>query len=450
VISNRHQVAAGLAGRVGAARRHGVGLERALAGRYFAHKAGDEHRVPNASHPLFAKILAEWLTDIASQGAREVSCWLSERPAESEDRETATAGQFVWEARATVAAWKQVLKSYPDLRIRLFLSTTTSEKYFRVLAETPPEVKIERACASWLERVPRVPRDLYVNALLDSYAAEGRWIATYDVPLGAYGRVDTPEYKVPCSSAHRIKDYLNQLHKRQWRGAYGMIAWDDRLRPGTIAKETYKFNIAALAEWSWNVGGRSEREFAAAWATQEGYENPEAVGEWAELMGPVEFDVYDSEYPVVYSWGRAVQLIEERRRPVLGEGLFRYYEARDAFDKKMSVCDQAYAIAGEFKNPYLANETRVVRSYIRLAKTIYEIAALVAAETLSSLGNQARLKEYLNQLEAAGKENTAALTRWRTDLGPEPWHDRFHDAVKGTETTVRQIRQIISGKYLYD
>jgi hypothetical protein len=426
----------------------GVG-DRALAGRYFAHKIGDEHRVPNASHPLFAKILAEWMMDIASQGAKEASCWLSERPAESGDKETGSAGQFVWEARATVAAWKEVRKTYPDFRIRLFLSTTTSERYYRILAETPPEVKIERACASWIERVPRAPRDLYINALLDSYAAEGRWIATYDVPLGAYGRVDTPEYKVPCSSAHRIKDYLNQLTKREWRGAYGMIAWDDRLRPGVIAQETYKFGIAALAEWAWNVNGRSEKEFAAAWATQEGYENPDAVGEWAELMGPVEFDVYDSEYPVFYSWGKAVKLVEERQRPVLGEGLFRYYESREAFDKKMAVCDQAFAVAKEFKNPYLANETQVVKSYIKLAELIFEIADQVATDSLSSLESQAVLKESLKKLDEAGKENAAALIRWRSALGPEPWHYRFHDAVKGTETTVTQIRQIIAGKFLY-
>jgi hypothetical protein len=424
--------------------------DRALAGRYFAHKAGDEHRVPNASHPLFARILAEWMSDLASQGAREVSCWLSERPAESEDKETGTAGQFVWEARATVAAWRETLKTYPGFRIRLFLSTTTSERYFRVLAETPPEVKIERACASWIERVPRSPRDLYVNALLDSYAAEGRWIATYDIPLGAYGRVDTPEYKVPCSSAHRIRDYLGQLHRRRWRGAYGMIAWDDPKRPGFIARETYEFNIAALAEWSWNTGGRSEREFAAAWATREGYENPEAVGDWAELMGPVEWDVYDSEYPVFYSWGQAVRLIEERRRPVLGEGLFRYYEDRGAFDKKMAICDKAQALAKAFKDPYLANETLVVKSYIGLAKSVFEIADQVAAETLSSPESQARLRENLRMLEEAGQENATALYRWRSALGPEPYHVRFHDAVKGTETTVREIGQIVAGRYLYD
>lgn len=424
--------------------------DRALAGRYFAHKIGDEHRVPNASHPLFAKILAEWMMDIASQGAREVSCWLSERPAESEDRETGTAGQFVWEARATVAAWREVLKTHPDFKIRLFLSTTTSERYFRVLAETPPEVKIERACASWIERVPRTPRDLYVNALLDSYAAEGRWLATYDVPLGAYGRVDTPEYKVPCSSAHRIKDYLVQLHRRQWRGAYGMIAWDDPRRPGVVARQTYKFSIAALAEWSWNIGGRSEQEFAEAWAIREGYDSPEAVGEWAKLMGPVEFDVYDSEYPVFYSWGRAARLIAERQRPVLGDGLFRYYEDRRAFDDKIAVCDKALAIAEAFKDPYLANETRVVKSYIGLAKSIFEIADQVATETLATPESQARIRESLRRLEDVGRENTAALRRWRGALGPEPWHARFYDAVKGTETTVGDIKQIISGRYLYD
>ena len=118
--------------------------------------------------------------------------------------------------------------------------------------------------------------------------------------------------------------------------------------------------------------------------------------------------------------------------------------------RRLSVCDKASAIAGEFENPYLANETLIVRSYIKLAKFIFGLADLVATENLSSPEIQARLKESLNKLEAAGQENTAALTRWRSNLGPEPWHDRFHDAVKGTETTVRQIRQIISGKYLYD
>ena len=42
--------------------------DAALAGRYFAHKSGNQHRAPKAAHPLFQKLLAEWLGDFAAQG----------------------------------------------------------------------------------------------------------------------------------------------------------------------------------------------------------------------------------------------------------------------------------------------------------------------------------------------------------------------------------------------
>jgi hypothetical protein len=423
----------------------------ALSGRYFAHDSGDEHRVPCASNPLFARILSEWMTEIASQGAEEVSCWLSERPAQCGCTRCMAEGQFVWEARSTVSAWRETQKKFPGFRIRIFISTTTSERYFKVLAETPPEVKIERACASWIERVSREPRDLYRNPLLDSYATEGRWLASYDVPLGAYGRVDTPEYKVPCSSAHRIRNYVEQLIHRGWKGACGMMAWDNNQRPGPaeIGRLTYDFNIQALAEWAWNLNGRSEKEFAVAWAARQGYAEPKMVGEWAVMMGPIEFDVYDSEFPIFYSMGKAAQLINERRRPILGEGLFRYYSDPADFDRKIGICDQALPIALKFKNPFLANETMVVRSYVKLAKAIYWIAETLATEDLASAIVQQRLPELIEGLRQAGAENVSSLRNWRRTLGPEPWHYRFYNAVKGTETTVSKIEQIVANKYLF-
>ncbi len=427
----------------------GVG-DGALSGRYFAHTvAKSEHRVPCASQPLFTEILIEWMMDLARQGVDEVSCWLSERPAQCGCDECTAAGQFVLEARASVRAWQETRKTYPGFVIRLFLSTTTSERYYKVLAESPPEVKIERACANWIERVPHSPRDLLVNPLLDHYADQGRWIASYDVPIGAYGLVDTPEVKVPCSSAHRIRDHVGQLFKRNWSGAYGMMAWDNFFRGGKFGREIYGFNITALAEWAWNSDGRTEKEFAAAWAVREDYENPEAVSEWSELMGPVEFDVYDSGFPISYSWGQAVRMIDERTRPLLGEGMFRYYASSEDFDSKIEVCDRALKIAGAFKNPYLANETKVVRSYIMLAKCIFDIAELVALNDLATLQSQKKLSKSLDRLNKTGDENVTALRKWRSDLGPEPWHFRFHAACKATEKTVADISQIIKGKYFY-
>jgi hypothetical protein len=166
-------------------------------------------------------------------------------------------------------------------------------------------------------------------------------------------------------------------------------------------------------------------------------------------MGPVEFDVYDSEFPVCYSWGRATQMVNERTRPVLGEGMFRYYTSRKDFDAKTEACDRAFDIAEKFENPYLAHETKVVRSYVRLAQAIYLIADQVAIDDLSTLESQQKLRAKIDMLEQAGKENISAINTWRSALGPEPWNQRVYDAIKGTESTVSDISQIIEGKYFY-
>ena len=46
-----------------------------------------------------------------------------------------------------------------------------------------------------------------------------------------------------------------------------------------------------------------------------------------------------------YSWGQASTLVIERRRPRLGEGMFRYYLALEDFVRKQRVCEQALEIA---------------------------------------------------------------------------------------------------------
>ncbi|MCC6588717.1 MAG: hypothetical protein IT168_18620 [Bryobacterales bacterium] len=426
--------------------------DQALAGRYFAHKRGSQHRVPFAGHPEFQRIVQEWLEDFAVQGVDEVSCWLSERPAEDQRPETTAVGQFVLEGRAIVNAWREVRKRHPQFRIRLFLSTVTTERDYRVLAEAPPEVRIERACATALERVTHLPRDLFRYPLLDQYAAEGRWIASYDVPLAANARVDTPEYKLPQTSVHRVRDYVAQLADRRYRGAYGMLAWAKK------ARETYGFSTAALAEYGWNLNGRSTRDFAVAWATRNGMENPEAFGDWSEIMGPVEFDVYDSDFPIAYSWGKFIALVRERRRPYLGEGFFRYYTSARDFANKIAACDRALAIAERFRDPYFADETRIVRSYVRLAQTLYELAEQVSTDPLETSASQEKLRTSLRGLESAGRENVSAIRLWRNHLGPADWDassnmdssvQRVLDAIKGTETTVFEIKDFLEGRYFY-
>ena len=410
--------------------------DTAIAGQYHAHKEGrkeKQHRAPCASNPLLSRILAEWMMDIAATGAPECSCWLTERPAQCACEKCMKEGQFVQEARAFVNAWGEVGKKHPGFGIRIFISTTTDERHAEVLADLPHGVRVERACAMGLERRRHEPRDAFTNERIDSLAAKGLWAATYDVPITANGKVETPEFKLPFSSPHRIRDFLEQMEKRNYSAAYGMLAFSG-------SWQACSFNISALAEWSWNLDGRTEKEFAAAWAARNGYENPARVAEWSGLMGPIEFDVYDSGFPECYVWGRAVDMIREKRRPVLGRGMFRYYRDDDSFDAKIGACREARAIAKGLRNPYLAYETAVVLSYAELAQCVYRVAKAV-----SSGADRPALQEELARLKEAGSENVSAIRSWQKHLEPEPWHHRTYKAIKATEDTVAGIRKVVLG-----
>ncbi len=397
----------------------GVG-DAALAGRYPAHKQGDQHRAPCASQPVLVDVLCEWLTSIAEKGVDEISCWLSERPCQCQCERCVPVGQFLLETRAFLAAWQRALTSHPALSIRIFSSTTTAEQDGVILAELPPHVKFERACATTMDRVRGQPRDRFINPLIDNAARDGRWVASYDVPIGAFGNVDTPEFKLPQYSAQRIRDFVEQLARRGYSGAYGMLAWE------TMAREICGFSVCALAEFSWNNRGRSVVDFAVAWATLEGISDPSAVGAWAELLGEVEFDVYDSGFPMCYSWGLAAQLVEAGRPLRLGEGMFRHFSAVEDFDRRVETCGRALALVESLERPELPLATTVVCSYVELAKVIWSVS-------------HSRARSDVASLDAAGQANVDAIRAWRTCLGPEPWHQRVYDAIAATRDTVDRI-----------
>ena len=420
----------------------GVG-DGALAGRYFAHNQGDQHRAPCASQPVLVDLLTDWLISIADQGADEISCWLSERPCQCQCERCTPTGQFLLETRAFLAAWRRAQARHPDLLIRIFSSTTTPQQDDRVLAELPPEVRFERACATAMDRVRRQPRDRFSNPLIDEAAATGRWVASYDVPIGAFGNVDTPEFKVPQYSAQRIRDFVSQLSQRSYAGAYGMLAW------GTMGRQVCGYAICALAEFSWNVGGRSISDFATAWATLENISNPQAVGTWAELLGEVEFDVYDADFPICYSWGRAAQLVENRQPPRFGEGMFRHLTEVADFGRHIERCEQAATHVEGLERPELLLATDVISSYVKLSRAIWHVSHLFAHADLRQLETQQQLAEELQRLDVAGIGNVEAIRSWRTSLGAEPWHHRVHDAIAATQDTVRRIDGHIRDNYLH-
>jgi hypothetical protein len=206
-----------------------------IVGRPVAHNrgpvpVGDQHRCPIPGHPQLVELLAEWMEHIAEEcegnGCRQdLACWLTERPCFDDHPETKAVGQFVLEARAFVQAWQHARQRFPDLTIRLFLSTTTPQRDDIVIEEAPPEVKILRCCITDYERSVAQPRDLFGNPTLDNAVANGRWMGSYDVPLTCNGRVETPMFKLPHRSAHRIHDFVHQMVERGYAHLCGMMGW---------------------------------------------------------------------------------------------------------------------------------------------------------------------------------------------------------------------------------
>ena len=63
----------------------------------------------------------------------------------------------------------------------------------------------------------------------------------------------------------------------------------------------------------------------------------------------------------------------------------------------------------------LAHETRVVRSYVELARGVYWVAEQVATLDLADMANQALVRGSLDQLQKAGQDNVqghSGLARW--------------------------------------
>jgi len=93
------------------------------------------------------------------------------------------------------------------------------------------------------------------------------------------------------------------------------------------------------------------------------------------------------------------------------------------------------ALAEKFNHPHPAHETRVVLTYIQMAKAIYRIADLMSSAEPSNPEARARLKSLVADLEQAGADNVKAIKIWRTGDSARALASRVKKAMAGTEST---------------
>ncbi|PIX44695.1 MAG: hypothetical protein COZ56_03945 [Armatimonadetes bacterium CG_4_8_14_3_um_filter_58_9] len=379
------------------------------------------------SQPKLQEIMADWLTCLARYPeVSDVCVWLSENDVQCACDRCQSQNQFALETRVALRAWEAAKAVKPSLGLRILLTQGSYRSNDKVLAMVPPEVGISYYHGGLTYDSTRNPM---IDPLLADYAAKGRW-------LGCYPQL-TASWRIVCpwSGAQFIKARMNEFVDKKLQCLCGYATPNNRF---------YEFNVTAAAEWSWNAKGRDEREFAAAWATRQGLKDPDAVAEWAVMLGPVGWDVYGSGIPYPAFFGGAAQVVASHTRPTLGQGMFRYFPSRKHIEEDLAACAKALTIAKRIGDARLTTETQVIGGYVQMVKEINGLCAKLSSVDMTSDPERRQVQDSMCRLAKTGAQTASALREWERSVGQGLGGSRFQDSIMVTEQTVSRIGKTLA------
>ncbi len=363
---------------------------------------------PCAKRPEFVNVIADWLEALLSEPyVEEISIWLSEVEQQCQCPDCLAAGQYVMETRAIIKAWNRVKSAHPGKRLRILTTQGSYATNDKVLKELPVDIGV-----------------VYYDGER-SYDSSREPMMTFDFAEHAAGGFRTgvcPQITVswalviPWSSPQFIRTRMNEYVDKELSILSAYATPDFTL---------YDFNTEAMAEWSWNAKGRSEREFALAWATRKGYDDPEAVADWAVIHGDLSWNIYGSKIPFEFieGFGHAQRMIKHHVRPILGEGMFRYYRSPADFERDLDRCEEALAIARGIGDMEIIEETKIARGYIMIARELYSIASFLADH--AGARDRERIAENMASMSGAVLDTGESLRRWEELHGTGSGGGRF-------------------------
>jgi hypothetical protein len=389
--------------------------------------------VPCASQPQLTKVLAEWLLSAARQGATEVNIFLSELEGmQCECDKCKGKSQFALEARACVQAWKIARKEFPKLSLRILLSQGSYDTNDQVLASVPEkEVGISYYSGSSMGKIPGYAQSTYtasqypmIYPLMAEFAKQGRWLGCYPQITASWAIVSP--WSCPQFIRFRMTEFVDK----------GLVSVSAYIPPDKLF---FDFNFTALAEWSWNSHGRTEHEFAAAWATRRRLADPEKVADWAVMLGPVSWNVYGSDVLYKYFTGSAASIIKKHQKPILGKGMFLCFPALHDMDNDLTVCKKALKLAEKLADKAIIAETLTIEGYLKMVKSIYLIADLVAENKVPDKSQTLSIQAAFNELQDAEQQTIDALNVWIDTVAPDYEINETSNAAVVIHQTVSDI-----------
>lgn len=370
-------------------------LQAQGAGAQNTKNPNNKGYAPCPSNPLLKQLVAEWFSDLAAKGAREVSGWVSEEytPCSCEACKKSNQNQFELETRAIYEGWRQACRTYPDLKLRMFYGIIFEHRpdavYQSIFKWLPLEIKVGKACHSFD----------------DKYAA-GRWIADYDC-----GHITPYFYTGMRLYGRNLREAIRKTRDAKYQGAYPL---NNFYAAGAIIREAQNYAVAAVAEWTWNLEGRNAADFARAWAIRQRYQEPVKVAEWVGLMEPLECALMNNAFHKSQDsayWAGIPDMLAKKQKFTLGKDMMAVFPSLDAFDKQLAVCKQTLQIAAAMPEPEWSNETRYVTAYISALKALVGMTEANAVSDKTKVQNeQHSLREAVDRMCALMDEKMDRFT----------------------------------------
>lgn len=376
-------------------------------------KAANGSRSMCYSRPEAAKVIADFICSLMNlPNTYGVDVWMAEnmhRQPGCECDECKKVDRSVLEARVIVKAWRDAEKRLGrKIPIYILSSEETAHANTQILEELPNEVKFWYY--DWVTYYTG-SRPMIKKNLADA-AAKGKWI-------GVVPNIDSITHLAqPFTGAEFIHYRMTEFHTKGLKGLLGY---------STPFTRYNQFLLEGAAEWAWNAKGRSPEEFTASYAVRQRFRDPKKWTEWANIIGPVEWDIYGSDWPHGEYRGKpgfAAQMVRDASLPPLGYILWDIFESpwgeiktEAQLNKDLADAARALQLAEEMGIPEFWYESVICDSYMKSLKALYELKRLVKKDGIA-INDRQEAGRYFRLYIDSLKQALEALPKWERTVMP--------------------------------
>ncbi len=354
--------------------------------------------------PATRGLIRGWLEKIAAvDGVTDVCVWLSEDAAPCFCERCRGREPFSVEVEAIVAASREVRKAHPLLKLRLLTTQGSYPVNDRVLAAAPPEVGITYYDGGRTYDSSRRPM---IYPLLEAAARSGR-------ALGVYPQI-THSWRCvfPWTGPQFVNARAQEFAGKGLKSVVGYAVPSNACHP---------FNVAALAEWTWNAWGRSPGEFCRAYARLAGYADPGLFARWAIPAGNAGWTLAETKLFLTSIYNPSLGLAA--RAPF--ERVFEGAEALDAAHLAEAIgrASAALELARESGRADMITESRCVLAGLEAFGALRRAAGILSAGGADATGLRT-LGAALDMVDDRAAVLRAELLAWGERLNKESgWRD---------------------------